>query len=334
MFQSFTQEDLSTTRKYGGTGLGLSISKKLVDMMRGDIWCNSVEGKGTTFSFTVELKEESVIADRDQIDHKFTSQWNLLIVDDDSRALDIYSEVLTQMGAKITVAQDLGDLKEKVLQTHWHCILLDLNMPEFSGYDVVHLVEEQTPENLKKIIIQTAYGKAVSKESLHHIPEERILSKPVKSEHLYSVIEALAHGDEPNLPSQNTEENELSGKSILLVDDNEINRLIATEVLEDFGVVVEEACDGKEAVSKVSAGSYDVILMDIQMPVMDGVEATRTIIKDHPGHHAPIVAMTAHVMQDEIEGFYNAGMVGHVGKPIDTDELKKVLVSVLTSSSS
>ena len=328
MFQSFTQADLSTTRKYGGTGLGLTISKKLANMMEGDIWCNSQEGRGTTFSFSVGLMKADVINGDASDELKFSAAHNVLVIDDNASAREIYQEKLTDLGAKVTLASNAKEINRLIKQDHWHAILLDLNMPEISGYAVVKDIIETCPDDLRKVIIQTAYGKNIDHDRLEGISPAQILIKPIEIAQLYDVVEAVSTVTE--IKVIDTSVDHLSGKNILLVDDNDINRLIATEMLEDMKTNVMEAVNGEDAVNKVRENTFDVVLMDIQMPVMDGIDATKAIIKEHNGNHPPIIAMTAHVMKTEVDKFLSVGMVAHVGKPIDVVALENTLIEVLS----
>lgn len=330
MFQSFTQADLSTTRKYGGTGLGLSISKRLANMMDGDIWCSSELGTGTTFSFTVAAEVVNILDEEINQELKFTSPFNILVVDDNEQAREIYTTLLRTMGAKVSSTYLEDDIRKEVLLDGWDVILLDLNMPELSGYDVVKLIAEKNPASLKKIIIQTAYGENIRREWLKDINDALIFTKPIDQEMLYKVVDMVATGCVLSEDVVQTIQNPLKGKRVLLAEDNEINRLIASEILEDLSMEVIEVQDGKQALDMVLSDEFDVILMDIQMPVMDGIEATQEIIKQTSGKHAPIVAMTAHVMENEIERFYDVGMVGHIGKPIDTDNLTTTLKRLIS----
>lgn len=329
MFQSFTQEDLSTTRKYGGTGLGLSISKRLANMMDGDIWCSSVLGSGTTFSFTVAASVVNILEEEIDKAIKFRAPYNILVVDDNEQAREIYTTLLRTMGANVTAIYQEADIRKQVLLSDWDVILLDLNMPELSGYDVVNYMREHEPAYIEKIIIQTAYGENIQRDWLQGVQDSQIFTKPIEQQTLFQVVEVVASGKHLSEEVVTTIQNPLKGKRVLLAEDNEINRLIATEILEDLLMIVSEAKDGKQAFEQATTQEFDVILMDIQMPIMDGIEATQSIIKHTSGNHPPIVAMTAHVMDNEIERFYEVGMVGHIGKPIDTNNLMDTLKRVV-----
>jgi PAS domain S-box-containing protein len=332
LFQAFSQADTSTTRKYGGTGLGLSISKRLVEMMEGSIWVESDYGHGSTFCFTswfgisTALKAQaSLIPDLAAV--------RVLVVDDHASAREILSDMLTQFGMR-TLCVSSGDdaLRELVAadsQDPYGLVLMDWQMPGIGGLETSRIIRRDCGlDNAPKIVIVTAFGGEEIRFQAEEMGIDGFLQKPVTPSTLLDTLIGLfgAPGVE-KIPAiaQHVERAgpRASGLRVLLVEDNDVNQQIAIELLESEGAKVDIASNGVEAVRILTEGDqpspFDVVFMDLQMPEMDGFTATRLIRAQPHLQKLPIIAMTAHVMADEIQRCLEAGMNDHVGKPIDVE---------------
>jgi two-component system, sensor histidine kinase and response regulator len=338
LFQAFSQADTSTTRKYGGTGLGLTISKRLVNMMGGEIWVESKPGKGSEFIFTAKFGLTGTVARRRLDPSVDLRGMPVLVVDDNSSSREILQSMLESMSFQVTVAasavEGIAELKKKAKLHPYKLVVMDWKMPGMDGIEASKVIKNDPDLPQKpKIIIATAYGREEVMQRSEKVGVDGFLIKPVGQSVLFDAI-MVAFGKEtqeaeavPRL--QGTNENELRGirgARILLVEDNEINQQVAKEILEQAGLVVSIADNGKEAVEMVGAGNFELALMDLQMPVMGGFEATQEIRKDERFRDLPIIAMTAHAMTGDREKSIEAGMNDHVTKPIDPDRLLATII--------
>ncbi len=338
LFQSFSQADTSTSRKYGGTGLGLSISKQLVELMGGEIRVESELGKGSTFVFEVVLEVDKTGSERNIRATLDLQGMRALVVDDNPHAREILGEYLTQFGFKAdcvtsgeAAIEKLQDAKEQ-----YGLILMDYIMP--GGIDgltaVTRIHKEMRLPETPKIILVTAYGHS----EYENIPGVELLdnelNKPVNPSLLLDVImhtfgheavteaSGVRHGHEID-----TEEmRPIQGARILLVEDNHINQQVATEFLEQGKFIVDIAQNGQEALDMLATNNYDCVLMDIQMPVMDGYTATSKIREQERYKELPVLAMTANAMVEDKESAIAAGMNDHIAKPINPRELFTTLL--------
>ncbi|MBW2516940.1 MAG: response regulator [Deltaproteobacteria bacterium] len=333
LFQSFTQADTSTTRKYGGTGLGLAISKKLANMMDGDIWVESEPRQGSTFSFTAAFG-----LGREDIKKRFAPAPNLkgikvLVVDDNPTSRDILRDMLESLSFEVTLAasgrEGITEVEKADTDKPFELVIMDWKMPGMDGIEASRRIKQHAGlSHVPHIVMVTAYGREEVMQKAEKIGLDGFLLKPVSPSVLFDTI-MQAYGEEVSETSRLTREQDkaeafeqIRGAQILLAEDNEINQQVAKEILEGAGLIVSLADNGRQAVEMLKERPYDVILMDIQMPVMDGYAATREIrnLKSEI-RNVPIIAMTAHAMAGDEEKSLAAGMNGHVTKPIDPDQL-------------
>ncbi len=345
LFQEFTQADGSTTRKYGGTGLGLTISKKIVELMSGRIWAESSPGEGSHFIFTARFSltkppapPSPPLAQADSI--------RVLVVDDQLVARLALTDLLGALGVGATFpggidSADDGDTALATIERAEHdgrpydLLLVDWVMPRLNGEDVLKaLIARAGPKKPVPVIVS-----AYDSENMHRKAEElgarHFLPKPVLPESLRSLVKLLAGKEvvSPPLEEHAATTIDQAGPRVLVVEDNPINQQLAIELLESRCVTVDIANNGQEAIERINFHSptyYSVVFMDLQMPVMDGYEATRLLRLDSRYVNLPIVAMTAHAMADERERCQVLGMNGHVSKPIDPEMLYAMLARFST----
>ncbi|WP_415906035.1 response regulator [Neptuniibacter sp. QD72_48] len=333
MFQSFSQADTSTTRKYGGTGLGLVISKKLVELMDGEIWLESEVGQGTTFHFTARLGLQKDPMQRRMFHAEELDGVRVLVVDDNAAARDIIANLINSFGMQADTASD-GDEAEQIIVEHqapdnrYDLLLIDWQMPQKDG--VTTLEDLRRNENIicPPAIMVTGYSRedAIDEANERGVEIESVLTKPVTASFLLEAIgTSLNKGtvvENHRSAVKEKERVDLAGLSVLLVEDNEMNQELATELLKQAKINVTIANNGQEAVDILSMETnFDIVLMDCQMPVMDGFQATERIRQMEKVKHLPIIAMTANALTSDKERVLNAGMNDHIGKPINIDQM-------------
>ena len=337
LFDAFIQADGSTTRKYGGTGLGLSISKQLVELMGGKISAESTLGQGSTFSFTLNFEcPIECIEQKPQSDQDLTGL-KVLVVDDNASAREVLQEMLQSFSFQVTLAASGREALAELETGHsYDLVLMDWQMPEMDGIETSRRIKSSDSlTSVPTIIMVTAYGREEVMQQADQVGLEGFLVKPVNPSLLFDAVARAFSADKQItsntlLMQQQRIKQRLQGK-VLLVEDHPINQQVAQELLEGFGLVLGLAENGREAVEAVQKTDFDLVLMDIQMPEMDGFEATRLIREDDRFADMPIIAMTAHAMAGDRERCLEKGMDDHLSKPVDPNALFKMLQRWLES---
>lgn len=333
VFDTFTQADSSTTRKYGGTGLGLSITKAFVEKMGGKIWIESEEGKGSKFFFTLRLEQAEPLTESKikPISLASLKDLRVAIIDDNRHSTDILEDYCQSAKMAIhfiahSASEALSRLTSESLLPD--LLLCDIMMPDMDGYAFIKNLRADTKFTSIKAIAVTSDAISGQSNQAKLKGFNGYLPKPIIRSELLNVIKAVM-GDYREKSDQIITRhlaNELlfKGISILVVEDNPINMQLITNILTKFEMRIDKAMNGHEAVEKIKANNYKVVLMDIQMPDMNGLEATKIIRKDID-KTLPIIAMTASVMLEDRKQASEAGMTGFLAKPIDIDQLKTTL---------
>ena len=334
LFKSFSQVDSSTTRKYGGTGLGLAISKRLVELMDGEIGVESEEGRGATFWFSVCLekqrhaarKQSEIVLPRDIRGKR------ILAVDDNETNRKILKAALESWQCRATVAADadqaLALLKLAAQnETPFEMAILDFMMPDLDGESLGRMIKKEPELKDIRLVLLTSRGMRGDAARARNLGFEAYLTKPIKQSQLFDAIVAVfgkqksaATGSEEEIVTRySLAETRKDQFRILLVEDNAVNQKVALIHLKKYGYEADVACNGREALEAVGKNHYDLVLMDIQMPEMDGYEATRAIRGAENG--VPIIAMTANAMKGDREKCLAAGMSDYLSKPVNPGEL-------------
>ncbi|MBO1271703.1 PAS domain S-box protein [Shewanella sp. 4t3-1-2LB] len=334
LFHSFSQADSSTTRKYGGTGLGLAISRQLVELMGGEIGVESLHGNGSTFFFTVRLKvsDSSGIKVAQELEGM-----QLLVVDDNATARDIMRTTLESMGFHVDTARSGAEALKKFSEKRYGLALVDWKMPGMDGIETSQQLSKL--DNSTLIIMISAHASSDFIGQLSSYGISGYVAKPVSASRLLDSI-MLALGKGGSLPVKRRPSTldskllqQLRGKRVLLVEDNEMNQEVASEFLAQVGIVVTLAENGQQALQQLQQQPFDLVLMDCQMPVMDGYQATRELRKIDGLQQLPVVAMTANAMAGDREKCLAAGMNDHISKPIEVNLLYNVLLQYLGDGS-
>ena len=340
LFQAFTQADGSTTRKYGGTGLGLSISKQLVELMGGQIGVRSTSGEGSTFWFTVTLEKQAARTDLSSPQLESIENLRVLIVDDNATNRKILSHQLGSWGMIYAEAEN-GPQALKVLRTaaadgaSYDLAIVDLLMPGMDGFCLARAIKSDPNIAAVRLVLLTSSGVRGDAATARAAGIAAYLTKPIRQSQLFDCLTMVLNTSSntsavaaPTLVTRHTlqEAKPMSSKLILLAEDNIVNQKVAVRQLQKLGYRADAVANGREAVEALIRIPYDLVLMDCQMPEMDGYEATIEIrAREGAAKHTPIVAMTAHALTGDREKSLAAGMDDHITKPVKPEELAKVL---------
>ena len=335
LFESFTQANDSITREFGGTGLGLAICKQLVELMQGSIQVTSQPNIGSVFTLNLNLERTDEII-RPQVKSIY-HDLNILVVDDNPISQQVISRMLSHLNINCSLADDGYQAVKEVQASaksdkHFDMVIMDWKMPNMDGIEASRVIKQELKLNTPpQILMLSAYDKDEVKLLSSPVTIDHYLEKPVSQSTLMETIsEVLGMNAQTQLAHESLSANNLkkfnfSHCQILLVEDNEINRHVALEILAETGISVDVALNGQEAINLVSINNYHLVLMDIQMPIMDGLSATKKIRSLKPKSQLPIIAMTAHAMPSEKDKSLAVGMNDHLTKPIEPNLLFQTL---------
>ncbi len=340
LFNSFTQADTSTTRKYGGTGLGLAICKQLVELMGGTVGVDSLFGHGSTFHFTVKLRggNEKPIKLCQELEGM-----NVLVVDENPTARDIMRTMLESIGFRVDCVRSGSDALARCAEQDYGIVLFDWKEQYAAGVSALTELKQQTAQQNKampKLLMVSSHLDLIQLNEIKHLELSACINKPITASRLLDGIVG-AFGKPGLLPVRKNQHavreqtlQLLKDKRILLVEDNEMNLEVASEFLEQVGIVLSIATNGQIALDKLERQHFDLVLMDCQMPVMDGYQATRAIRARPEFADLPVIAMTANAMVGDKEACLEAGMNDHIAKPIEVNLLYQTLVKYLVNDDS
>jgi len=338
LFQPFTQADVSTTRTHGGTGLGLAICRQLVGMMGGEICLESQAGVGSVFSFQIEFRIGSLVPRQIPSSGHDVRGKRILVIDDSLNSREIFQEQLTSLNFCVTTAEraeaGIEELKRALPCAPYDLVIIDWLMPVIDGFEAARMIRNDAgivPQ--PKIIMTTAFSFDLATERVHREELDGCIFKPVNISLLFDrIMETLVKDFPPLTARPITLESTCSraairGARVLLVEDNEFNQQVARELLESAGLSVTLATTGRQALEKLQQADFDAVFMDVQMPVMDGLEATRQLRQCAGLATLPVIAMTAHALPQDRQRCLDAGMSDYIAKPIDPDKLLELLTT-------
>ena len=332
LFHGFEQGDNSITRRFGGTGLGLAISKRLAEMMGGECGVDSTPGAGSSFWFTARLGKRNF--SRKLLPHPDLRGLRVLVADGNPNVRSVMEEMLGAMSFRVTaVATGTGAIaavRAAAADQAFSLALLDWNIPG-GGADTAHALKAPGLPAALNVIVLAAHAREAISEDAYAAGADMVLAKPLSASAVFDAIEQLfvvGAGKRPEFAARGPEAgvvDALAGRKVLLVEDNKFNQQVARELLSDMGLAVTLAANGREAIDLVGGGGFDLVLMDVQMPVMDGITATRAI-RNAGLVDLPIIAMTANAMPEDRDECLLAGMNDYVAKPIDPEALAAALL--------
>ena len=327
IFQAFEQENSGISQTYGGTGLGLSISKRFVEMMGGRISVSSRLGKGSTFTVRLPLERTEQV----QKEAKSFQGLRALLADDDVDALAHARLLLEKLEVQTDVTDNGYEAAARAEQAQnrgepYDICLIDWKMPFIDGIETIRRIRSAALSKKPQAFLLSAYDTTEVQEKSREAGAAGVLAKPLFESSLIALLTGISGSDGEGEPDEKQTQGDFRGRRFLVAEDNELNREIAVELLTAAGAQIETAENGKEAADAFARslpGYYDLILMDVQMPVMDGYEATRTIraMKRRDASVIPILAMTANAFHEDVEKSLGCGMNGHISKPIDLNEV-------------
>ena len=333
LFKSFSQADTSTSRKYGGTGLGLIISKKLSKLMGGEIWVESEAGKGSSFYFTTKFIKQTGQYSSTSIKAENLDPVKVLIVDDNASAREILTSIVESLKLQVVSCESgekaLSLIRGSCSSNPYQLVFMDWKMPNMNGVQTCRAIQEDpTITEKPAIIMVTAYGRDDVIEGMADLDISGFLTKPITASILLDAV-LMAMGKDIVISTRKDSSNiqvssfieKIAGARILLVEDNELNQELATELLEGNGLIVELAKNGLEALEKLELTDFDGVLMDLQMPIMDGFEATHRIRQQEKYKDLVVIAMTANAMAGDKEKVLAGGMNDHIAKPINVNDM-------------
>ena len=327
IFEKFSREETETVRNINGSGLGMAITKSIIDMMEGIIELQSNINEGTTFKVVLDTKKSRLYEEEMKL-----PAWKALVVDDNEELCQSASNTLNELGLIAEWTQD-GMKAIRMVEEHhkmnddYHFVLVDWKMPNMDGIETIRELRKHISADIPVFLI-SAYSPADVEGVLDETDIAGFISKPLFKSNLYEHL-AQYIGNETLLKNEDEDIDYLSGKKILLAEDNDINAEIVEEIMSAYGAIVTRTENGKDCVemfSTSSEGAYDVIFMDVHMPIMDGYEATKNIRSlNRKDRNIPIIAMTADVFSDNIENCKSSGMDECITKPLDMKECMRIL---------
>jgi Amt family ammonium transporter len=344
LFKSFSQVDASMSRKYGGTGLGLAIARQLVELMGGQIGCDSVPGEGSTFHFTVTLAQASPSSAPAAAPRLDLRGLRVLVVDDNATYRDILANQLLSWGFDVALAEDAEvALRELVAAQQQHkpfrIAIVDMILPGKSGPELAAIVRQDSGLARTAMIMVTSADSGFDPGGMREIGFSACLTKPIRQSHLFdAIVESMTPASRSSEQTEAPRVREAVGNRarILLAEDNTVNQMVASELLKDAGYLCDIVADGRGAVEAAAHDAYAIILMDCQMPEMNGFDATREIRASEARNgkmRVPIIALTANAVQGDRERCLETGMDDYVTKPIDPDQLLKTIERHLAEQS-
>src|SRR5580704_17834852 len=350
LFQAFVQADGSTTRKYGGTGLGLAISKQLVELMGGEIGMESVPGKGSTFWFTARFEKQPHVVNALPVPDAMLDGLRVLIVDDNATNRDILIHQTASWKMIPSEAEDgnraLELLRAAAQHEPYDIVLMDTHMPGITGFELARTIKGDPSIAAVPLVLMTSFGQRGDGQVAREIGIAAYLTKPVRESQLFDCLVTVLDRSGVVSTQSNAatpaklgtryalkERETMARKLILVAEDNIVNQLVAARQLENMGYRADVVANGLEAVEALTRIPYDLVLMDCQMPEMDGYEATAAIrLREGQSRHTPIIAMTAGAMEGEREKCLAAGMNDYVSKPVKSEALRAMLAQWLSDS--
>ncbi|MGH3088250.1 MAG: PAS domain S-box protein, partial [Rubrobacteraceae bacterium] len=342
LFRSFSQADASTTRRYGGTGLGLAISRQLVELMGGDIGVESEPGAGSAFWFTATLEKQSEVREEDLIPRTNLAGLKILIVDDNETNREILTRQISPWNMRVESAEDGAGALHLLRSASdaddpYDVAVIDMHMPGMDGMQLARTIKGDEATSSTLLVMLTSLGQREGSEDARLAGISAYLTKPVKQSELFDALALVLGGTEREPESEVGEKRIITRDRlresrsrlrplVLVAEDNLVNQRVATRMLERIGYRAEVAGDGLQALEALEEKTYAAVLMDVQMPEMDGYEASAEIRRREGGeHHTPIIAMTANAMASDREAALAAGMDDYLSKPVKTEELVEAL---------